>query len=262
VFWWLMKFVLLGPLLRLAFRPHTEGLESVPRAGPAILAATHVSALDAVLLPLVIRRRKVHFLAKAEYFDPWYAAWFFRAAGTIPVRREDGTASEAALQEAVQALREGRLVGIFPEGTRSPDGRLHRGRTGVARLAIRARVPVIPVAILRTFEAMPTGARLPRPRTVRIRFGRPLYFDPLYDVPIDRFMLRSATDRIMYEIRMLSGQEYVDQYASRLKRRPARTQPGAEAGRAEGPTPKHRDGRGTTPGDASGSGGSSDQMTG
>src|SRR5213078_2807460 len=126
-----MKFVILGPLLRIMYRPKISGLENIPADQPAILVANHQSFLDDMLLPLVVPRRKVVFLAKADYFDKWYLRWFFKGANVIPVRRESRSASEAALQAGVQALREGKIVGIFPEGTRSPDGRLYRGKTGV-----------------------------------------------------------------------------------------------------------------------------------
>jgi 1-acyl-sn-glycerol-3-phosphate acyltransferase len=217
MFWWLMKNVLLGPPLRLMYRPRTMGLEHIPAEGPAILAANHQSFLDDFLLPLVVPRRKVVFLAKADYFDKWYLRWFFKGANVIPVRRESRSASEGALQAGIQALREGKIVGIFPEGTRSPDGRLYRGKTGVARMALEAQVPVIPVSIMGTFEAMPYHRKVPRPGRVEIRFGEPLRFDRHYDTPADRFALRSVTDEIMYEIMLLSGQEYVDQYASKAK---------------------------------------------
>src|SRR5436309_3555199 len=134
-----MKYVLLGPLLRLLYRPKAVGLENIPTDGSAIIAA----------------KRKVVFLGEAEYFEKWYLRWFFKRANVIPVRRQNRSGAEAALQAGVQALREGKLVGIFPEGTRSPDGRLYRGKTGVARMALEAQVPIIPVAISGTFEAMP-----------------------------------------------------------------------------------------------------------
>src|SRR5919201_919065 len=145
MFWWLMKYVLLGPLLKLLYRPKANGLENIPE-GPALLAGNHQSFLDDLLLPLVVPGRKVVFLAKADYFDKWYLRWFFKGANVIPVRRESHSAAEDALRAGVKALRERKLIGIFPEGTRSPDGRLYRGKTGVARMALEARVPVIPVA--------------------------------------------------------------------------------------------------------------------
>jgi 1-acyl-sn-glycerol-3-phosphate acyltransferase len=216
MFWWLMKYVLLGPVLRLLYKPRAVGLENIPK-GPAILAANHQSFLDDLLLPLLVPGRKVVFLAKADYFDKWYLRWFFKGANVIPVRRESRSAAEAALQTGVQALREGNLVGIFPEGTRSPDGRLYRGKTGVARMALEAQVPIVPVAITGTFEALPYHKKLPKPGRVEIRFGKPLDFQRYYETPADRFALRSATDEIMYEIMLMSGQEYVDEYGSKAK---------------------------------------------
>src|SRR5439155_3315538 len=176
VFWFLMKYVFLGPILRLRYRPKAIGLENIPK-GPAIIAANHQSFLDDVLLPLVVPHRKVVFLGKEEYFRKWYLRWFFKGAGVIPVRREQSSASQAALDAGVGALREGKLIGIFPEGTRSPDGRLYRGKTGVARMALEAGVPVIPVAIVGTFEAMPYDQKLPKAGRVEIRFGKPLAFE-------------------------------------------------------------------------------------
>jgi 1-acyl-sn-glycerol-3-phosphate acyltransferase len=226
LFWWLMKYVFLGPLLRLLYRPKAVGLENIPADGPAIIAADHQSFLDDLLLPLVVPKRKVVFLAKAEYFDKWYLRWFFKGANVIPVRRQNRSGAEAALQAGVQALREGKLVGIFPEGTRSPDGRLYRGKTGVARMALEAQAPIIPVAIMGTFEAMPYDRKLPKRGRVEIRFGRPLTFERHYETPSDRFVLRSVTDELMYEIMMLSGQEYVDEYASKLRGQIARAKRG------------------------------------
>src|SRR6266705_2389671 len=171
MFWWLMKYVILGPILRLMYRPKTKGLENLPKTGAAILAPNHQSFLDDFLLPLVIKKRKVVMMAKADYFDNWYTAWFFKAAGCIPVRREGGSASARALAGGIDALAAGKLVGIFPEGTRSPDGRLYRGKTGVARMALEAQVPIIPVAITGTFEAMPYDRKMPKPGRCEVRFG-------------------------------------------------------------------------------------------
>jgi 1-acyl-sn-glycerol-3-phosphate acyltransferase len=213
-----MKYVVLGPILRILYRPEVKGLENVPDDGAAILAPNHQSFLDDFLLPLVIRKRKVVMMAKADYFEKWYTAWFFKAAGCIPVRREGGSASAKALAGGIDALAAGKLVGIFPEGTRSPDGRLYRGKTGVARMALEAHVPVIPVALVGTYQAWPYDRKLPKPGRVEIRFGKPLTFDRHYETPTDRFVLRSVTDEIMYEIMMLSGQEYVDDYGARIKR--------------------------------------------
>ncbi len=228
-----MKYVFLGPVLRLLYKPRAVGLENIPE-GPAILAANHQSFLDDLLLPLVVPGRKVVFLAKAEYFDKWYLRWFFKGANVIPVRRESRSAAEAALQTGVQALREGNLVGIFPEGTRSPDGRLYRGKTGVARMALEAQVPIVPVAITGTFEALPYNRKLPKPGRVVIRFGKPLDFRRHYGNPADRFVLRSVTDEVMYEIMLMSGQEYVDEYASKTKETASRPhEPASEESRAK-----------------------------
>jgi 1-acyl-sn-glycerol-3-phosphate acyltransferase len=178
VFWTILKFVVLGPLLRLLFRPRVSGLEHIPIEGGAIVAANHVSFLDPLLLPLVVPRR-VMFLAKMKYIDKPLLRWFLRAVGVIPVATDEpgGTGGAAsAVAAGVRAVRDGRLVGIFPEGTRSPDGRLHRGKTGVVRIAIQAGVPVIPAGITGTDLAFPRGARLPRPRSVRITFGPPIRF--------------------------------------------------------------------------------------
>jgi 1-acyl-sn-glycerol-3-phosphate acyltransferase len=236
VFYFVMKFVLLGPILRLLYRPRARNLENIPD-GPAILAANHQSFLDDLLLPLVIPGRKVVFLAKADYFDKWYLRWFFKGANVIPVRRENSSASQAALDAAVGALRQGALVGIFPEGTRSPDGKLYRGKTGVARMALEARVPIVPVAILGTFEALPYDRRLPRRGRVDVVFGSPLTFERHFDTPADRFVLRSVTDEVMYELMLLSGQEYVDEYGSKVKnqidrRKAAGSGPAGPAGHA------------------------------
>lgn len=216
-FWWLMKYVVIGPVLRLMYRPRVIGLEHVPEKGGAILAPNHQSFLDDFLLPLVIRKRKVRMMAKADYFDRWYSAWFFKAAGCIPVRREGGSASAEALAAGIEALRRGELVGIFAEGTRSPDGRLYRGKTGVARMALEGRAPIVPVALGGTFEAWPYDRKLPKTGRVTITFGAPLDFSRHYDTPADRFVLRSVTDEVMYEVMLLSGQEYVDDYGSRVK---------------------------------------------
>jgi 1-acyl-sn-glycerol-3-phosphate acyltransferase len=216
--------VVLGGILNGLYDIEPEGLENVPESGPAILAANHVSFLDSFFIPLVLPRR-VTYLAKAEYWDSWRTRWFFESVGQIPVRRQDSEKARAALDAGLRVLDAGGLLGIYPEGTRSLDGRLYKGRTGVARMAQRAGCPVIPIGLVGSAELMPKGAKLPkRSGTVRVRFGRPLWVPPddhggslrsaplTPQTPLD---LRSFVDGLMYEIMCLSGQEYVDRYADR-----------------------------------------------
>jgi 1-acyl-sn-glycerol-3-phosphate acyltransferase len=202
-----------------------------------ILAANHVSFMDSLFVPLLVKRRVV-YLGKADYFDSPKTRWFFKFANVIPVRREGGMAGEAAIRAGVQALKDGQVVGIYPEGTRSPDGRLYRGKTGVARMALEARCPVIPVAILGSRDVQPPERKMPRLRgRVEVMYGKPLSFERFYGQERDRFVLRSVTDEIMYEIMMLTGQEYVDEYASKVKQEVARQS--AEApGSADEPAPE------------------------
>lgn len=215
--YWVVKAIL-KPLLRALYSIRVEGLENVPKRGSAILAANHRSFLDSFFIPLVVPRRKMTYLAKADYFKSWKTAWFFKSVGQIPTEREGGEKSKQALNVALGVLKEGKFLGIYPEGTRSPDGRLYRGRTGVARLALAAGVPVIPCGLVGTEDVMPKDAKMPRLRgrvRVRIRFGKPLDFSRYAGQERDRFALRSVTDEIQYEIMQLSGQQYVDEYASR-----------------------------------------------
>ncbi|HEX3733243.1 MAG TPA: lysophospholipid acyltransferase family protein [Mycobacteriales bacterium] len=218
---WLGKYVLLGPLLRLLFRPIVSGREHIPDSGPAILASNHLSFSDSVFLPLMVRRRIV-FLAKAEYFKrPGLIGWawrhFFTAMGSVPIDRSSGSAARSALDTGVRVLGEGSVLGIYPEGTRSPDGRLYRGKTGVARLALTTGVPIIPVAMLNTHLVQPIGRRLPRIMRVRIRIGKPIDVSEHNEMAGDRHVEREITDQIMEQLRKLSGQEYVDIYASKVK---------------------------------------------
>ncbi len=206
-FWLFLKFVLLGPALRLLFRPKVTGLEHIPLEGGAIVAANHVSFLDPLLLPLVVPRRRVMFLTKVKYLDKPLLRWFLAGAGVIPVAADDLGAARSAVTASVEAVLSGRLVGIFPEGTRSPDGRLHRGKTGVARVALESGAPVIPAGIIGTDLAFPRGARLPRPHAVRIVFGPPIRFDVPVDEAADPSLSRTATDEVMAAIRALSGQQ-------------------------------------------------------
>ena len=214
--YWVLKAVL-TPVLRFLFRVRVEGADNVPPSGAAILAGNHLSFSDSIFLPMVLRRR-ITFVAKAEYFEDPKTAWFFRAVGQIPIKREGGSAAEGALAAARDVLGGGGLFGIYPEGTRSPDGRLYRGHTGVARLALQGRVPVLAVAMVGTREAQPIGQVKPNffmPITVRI--SRPMTFERFYDRPEDPLALRQVTDEIMFELRELSGQEYVNTYATRKK---------------------------------------------
>ncbi len=219
--YWLLKYVLLGPWLRLIFRPVVEGREHLPSTGPAILASNHLSFSDSIFMPLMVKR-KVTFVAKQEYFSGkgikgFLTKMFFVGAGTIPVDRAGGKAAQAAIDTGLRVLHEGKLFGIYPEGTRSPDGRLHRGKTGVARLALLSGAPVIPVAMLNADEIQPIGKIIPRVRRVRIRFGPPLDFSRYTGMAGDRFIERAVTDEIMYELMTLSGREYVDIYAQKVK---------------------------------------------
>ena len=221
MFYWLLKYVILGPILKLLFRPDVRGLERVPRTGPVILACNHLSFSDSIFTPLMVRRR-VTFVAKAEYFTGKgikgrLMRQFFVGTGTIPVDRSGGKAARAALDTQLRVLRSGNIAGIYPEGTRSPDGRLYRGKTGVARLALESGAPVVPVALLNTDEIQPTGKLVPRIRRVRMRFGEPLDFSRFADRAGDRFVERAVTDEIMYELMTLTGREYVDVYAASLK---------------------------------------------
>jgi 1-acyl-sn-glycerol-3-phosphate acyltransferase len=214
VAYWILKAVL-TPLLRLLYRVRVEGKENVPRQGPLILAANHRSFMDSLFLPLVIPRR-VTFVAKAEYFDSKKTAWFFRAVGQIPIRREGGSASEGALAAATGVLQDGQVFGIYPEGTRTRDGYLHRGHTGVARLALRTGAPVVPVGMIGTDEIQATDSKMPRLfRTVTIRFGEPIRPEHYRGREDDSLVLRTITDEVMFEIRQISGYEYVDTYATR-----------------------------------------------
>ncbi|MDT7713957.1 MAG: 1-acyl-sn-glycerol-3-phosphate acyltransferase [Pseudonocardiales bacterium] len=216
-----MKWVFLGPLMRLAFRPEVRGAENLPRSGGALVASNHLAVLDSFVLPLMVPRRMV-FPAKCEYFSTpgvvgTLQRWFFSGMGNVPIERGNGRAARAALDTGIRVLREGRLFGIYPEGTRSPDGRLYKGRTGVARMALEAKVPVVPVAMVGTDRANPVGSRLWRPAKIRIVIGEPLDFSRYFDIADDRQVERAITDEVMYTLMELSGQEYVDVYASKAK---------------------------------------------
>jgi 1-acyl-sn-glycerol-3-phosphate acyltransferase len=219
LFYWFLKFVAIGPAVRLVFRPRAEGRENVPATGAAILASNHLSAADWIFMPLSLKRR-VTFLAKAEYFTGtgikgFAQRAFFSGAGQVPIDRSSASAAENAIQTGLRILREGKLLGIYPEGTRSPDGRLYRGKTGIARMTLETGAPVIPVAMVYSTRKLPFGKKMPR---VEVRFGTPLDFSRYAGLSGDRFVERSITDEILYEIMMLSGQEYVDVYGATVKK--------------------------------------------
>jgi 1-acyl-sn-glycerol-3-phosphate acyltransferase len=230
--YWVLKNVLLGPPVRKIFQPVVEGVENVPKAGPAILASNHLSYADWLFMPLVLDRR-VTFVAKSDYFTGvgikgWTQKRFFAGTGQVPIDRSGGRASEGALRAGLKVLRRGELFGIYPEGTRSHDGKLYKGRTGVARLALEAEVPVVPSAVIGTDVIAPPGKIVKKIVSPTVKFGTPLDFSRYAGMSEDRFILRSVTDEIMYAIMELSGQEYVDIYAPTAK-----AQAAAEAKRAE-----------------------------
>ncbi|GAP59960.1 MULTISPECIES: lysophospholipid acyltransferase family protein [Arthrobacter] len=265
MFYWVMKRIFLGPLLTLLFRPWVKGLDNVPQDGAAILASNHLSFSDSIFMPVMVPRR-VSFLAKSEYFTGTglkgrLTAMFFRLTNQLPMDRSGGAASELSLQAGRDVLADGGLLGIYPEGTRSPDARLYRGKVGVAKLALQTRVPVVPVAMIGTEKVQPIGKRLPNIRRIGIIFGQPLDFSQYYGQEEDHSVQRAVTDQIMYELMRLSGQEYVDEYAAVVKQRLAGQLPepanGSEANPADGGQESGR-----PPGNGSGPDGDGSAVTG
>jgi 1-acyl-sn-glycerol-3-phosphate acyltransferase len=225
MFYWFMKNLVAGPLLKTVFRPWVTGLENIPKTGGVILASNHLSFIDSIFLPLLIDRR-IYFLAKSDYFTGkglknWAVKHFLLGTGMLPIDRSGGKASEASLNTGLQVVAKGNVLGIYPEGTRSPDGKMYRGRTGVARMILEGHVPVVPVAMVDTEKVMPIGAKIPKVRRIGVIFGEPLDFSRFEGLEGDRFILRAITDEIMYELSRISGQEYVDVYASSVKDRMA-----------------------------------------
>ncbi len=221
MFYWFLKWIAIGPLLKLVFRPTADGVENVPAEGGAILASNHLSYADWLFMPLALPRR-VTFVAKAEYFTTpgikgWLQKTFFSGAGQVPIDRSSGNAAEGALSTAKRILDEGDLFGIYPEGTRSHDGRLYRGKTGIARIALEAKVPVIPCAVVGTDVVAPPGKKIGSFTRPHVVFGKPLDFSRYEGLEGDRYILRSITDEIIYEIMRVSGQEYVDMYETKAK---------------------------------------------
>ncbi|MFB9165646.1 lysophospholipid acyltransferase family protein [Arthrobacter psychrochitiniphilus] len=219
--YWVLKKIFLGPVLKVLFRPWTKGLDNLPVDGPAVLASNHLSFSDSIFMPLMVPRPVV-FLAKSDYFTGRgikgrLTAAFFKLTNQLPMDRSGGAASANSLGTGVEVLNDGGLLGIYPEGTRSPDGRLYRGKVGVAKLVLTANVPVIPVAMIGTDKVQPIGRRIPTVRRLGVIFGEPMDFSRYQGMADDRFVQRSVTDEIMYELMRLSGQEYVDSYASTVK---------------------------------------------
>jgi 1-acyl-sn-glycerol-3-phosphate acyltransferase len=205
----------LAPYLRWAYRVKIEGAETFPMEGPVIVVANHTSFWDSFFVPLCVPRRVV-FLAKAEYWDSWKTRWLVSSLGMIPIKRDVRAKSLAALETGIEFLKSGGVLGLYPEGTRSPDGRLYRGRTGVARLALGSGSPVVPIGLIGSREMMPKGAKFPKLRgRVTVKFGPPMTFEKYADTENPRQALRAMTDEIMFAIMNESGQTYVDEYASR-----------------------------------------------
>lgn len=221
MWYWLFKYIFMGPLLTLMCRPKTEGLDNIPASGPAILASNHLAVVDSFVKPLVITRR-ITFLAKAEYFTGtglkgWFQRWFYTVAGQVPIDRTDADSAQAALDTAKRLLADGKLLGMYPEGTRSPDGRLYKGKTGLARLALETGVPVIPIALIGTNVVNPPGSKMWRFGKVTVRVGKPMDFSRFEGLAGNRFIERAVIDEVMYELMQMSGQEYVDLYAADVK---------------------------------------------
>jgi 1-acyl-sn-glycerol-3-phosphate acyltransferase len=233
MWYWLFKYIFMGPLLSLLGRPKTEGLENIPNTGPAIMASNHLAVADSFYLSLVVRRR-ITFLAKSEYFTGaglkgWLTRWFYTVSGQVPIDRTSADTASNALDTAKRLLEQGKLMGMYPEGTRSPDGRLYKGKTGLARLALESGVPVIPVAMIGTNVVNPPGSKMWRFGSVTVRIGKPLDFSRFEGLAGNRFIERAVIDEVMYELMQLSGQEYVDLYAATVKEgdTPAAARPAA-----------------------------------
>lgn len=213
-----LKTFIIGPILHVLFRPWSTGSENIPKSGGAILASNHLSFSDSIFLPLKCSR-PVTFLAKSDYFTGkglkgFFTKWFLKATGQIPIDRSGGKASEASLNTGLSILAKDLLLGIYPEGTRSPDGTLYRGRTGIARMVLEAQVPVVPVAMIDTQKVQRIGQTTPRVRRVGVVYGEALDFNRFAGMEGERAVLRSMTDKIVYEMKYLGGQRYEDVYAT------------------------------------------------
>jgi 1-acyl-sn-glycerol-3-phosphate acyltransferase len=229
-----MSRLVAGPLLHLLWRPEITGLEHIPAEGGAILASNHLSIVDSIFLPFMVDR-PVTFAAKSEYFTGTrpidrITSAYMRATNQLSVDRAQARAGQDMLEAALGLLHEGALFGIYPEGTRSPDGRLYRGRTGIGWLALNSGLPVIPVAMSGTDRVLPPGHRVPRVAKIRISVGKPLTFESYRDLPSPARQRRAITDEVMQSIQALSGQEYVPVYASVRKEELASARNGARPG--------------------------------
>ncbi|MBV0895120.1 1-acyl-sn-glycerol-3-phosphate acyltransferase [Microbacterium sp. NC79] len=221
--YWVMKYIFIGPIVKAIWRPWVVGRRNIPKTGGAILASNHLSFADSIFLPLMIDR-PVSFLAKSDYFTGkgvkgFLTRIFFKGTGQLPIDRSGGKASEASLNTGLRVLGRGDLLGIYPEGTRSPDGTLYRGRTGIARMALESKVPVIPLIMVDTDTMMPIGQRMPRVVRVGVVIGEPIDFSRFEGMESDRYILRSVTDEIMIALQQLGEQKYEDVYASTVKDR-------------------------------------------
>lgn len=219
--YWVFKNLIIGPFLKTIYRPWVEGAENIPASGPVIIVGNHLSVIDSFFMPLMVDRR-VYFLAKSDYFTGkglkgWFVKTFMLAVGQLPIDRSGGKASEASLNTGLSVLDRGDVLGIYPEGTRSPDARLFRGRTGVARLVVESGATVVPIVMIDTEKAMPIGVKMPKIRRIGTVIGKPLDFNRFAGMSADRFVLRSVTDEIMLELQKLSGQQYADVYASSVR---------------------------------------------
>jgi len=237
--YWIFKYIIIGPIVKAIFRPWIVGRRNVPVEGAAILASNHLSFSDSIFLPLLVDR-PMAFLAKSDYFTGkgikgWATRIFLEGTGQLPIDRSGGKASDASLNAGLQVLGRGELLGIYPEGTRSPDGKLYRGRVGIARMALEAQVPVVPVVMVDTGEVMPIGTRVPRVGRVGIIIGEPIDFSRFRGMEGDRHVLRSVTDEIMVALQRIGAQEYEDVYASTVK---SRATPSATAALAPSPSPE------------------------
>lgn len=224
--YFILKNFVLGPILHVLFRPWIRGKQNIPKSGGAILASNHLSFSDSIFLPLKVSR-PVTFLAKSDYFTGKglkgaITRWFFKATGQLPIDRSGGKASEDSLNTGLGVLERGLLLGIYPEGTRSPDGKLYRGRTGIARMVLQAKVPVVPIAMIDTEKVQRIGQTVPKIRRVGVVMGDQLDFSRFAGMDGERAVLRAVTDRIVYDIMRLSGQQYEDVYASTVRNRMAR----------------------------------------